>query len=451
MEFKNKNIFIIGIGGISLSALAMMLKNNGAKVKGSDIHKSRITTGLEQNGIEVLYGHKAQNVVGTDIVIYSAAIHDDNPEFKKAAELKIPMLTRAELLAEIALKYKNVIAVSGSHGKTTTTGMIASCFIDAGLNPTVHIGGELKKINGNVYIGGKDYFISEACEYVDSFLRFKKLSTAVALNVQADHMDYFKTIENLQNSFKIYLNITNKNQVSVINNDDEFLKGVSVRADKITYAINSSADFMAKNLRRNKFSRYSYDLYYKDIKLSRIKLSVTGKHEVYNSLACICVCLHFGLTLSEISMSLERFSGIKRRFEDVGDINGAKVFHDYAHHPTEIQANIKAAKEFTKGRVIAIFQPHTYTRTKSLWNDFINCFSDADLVYFYKIYPARENPIDGVTTENLAKELQKSGKSAINFNNFDDLYITLKNNALKDDTILILGAGNIDAFCEYIK
>ena len=329
--------------------------------------------------------------------------------------------------------------------------MIAECFLNAGYNPTIHIGGELISIKGNIYIGSNDYFITEACEYMDSFLHLTQ-DCAIALNVQPDHMDYFKNFGNLQKSFKKYIKNTKQNGLIVLNGDDETLKNiVSAKQKTIYYSTkNQNANIYAKNIRKNIHNNYSFDIIYNGYKYERIKLSIPGLHEVCNALACISVCLHYSIDIKVIKKSLENYSGIKRRFEYIGRINGAKVIHDYAHHPTEIRAVIDTVKN-KKGRVIVVFQPHTYSRTKELWLDFIDALALGDVVYLYKIYPARENPIRGVTSKKLSEEINKINNNSYYYEDFNLLHLRLKEVAREDDVILVLGAGDIVEFCEKIQ
>lgn len=434
-----------------MSAIACLLLKDNNIITGSDISKSEITEKLEKLGIKIAYEHKAENVIHSDIVISSAAIHDDNPEIIEAKKRNIKIFSRASILGDISKKYKNVITVSGSHGKTTTTGMIATCFLNAGLEPTIHIGGTLNSIKSNVYIGGNDYFITEACEYVDSFLEFKSHS-CVALNIEPDHMDYFKTIDNLINSFKKYLSNCKTKGYTVINADDDRLLKINNKKRTYTYGIkNKNAMVVARNIRKCKFSKYSFDVYRNNKKLGRIKLSIPGKHEIYNALACVCVCLQYKIDFSTIALALNEFSGIKRRFEEVGKINGGVVIHDYAHHPTEIEANIVAVKSSIKGRVFVVFQPHTYSRTKALLNDFVRVLSLSDIAYLYKIYPAREAPIHGITSDIVSDKIRDLGTFSKSFNDFESLYKELKVNVKKDDIVLVLGAGDIEKFCEFVN
>ena len=433
-----------------MSAIAELLKENNV-ITGSDITKSDITKKLEASGIKIFYSHRAENLPSvTDMIIRSASIHDDNPEMMEGKKRGIKVYNRAEVLGQIAKKYKNVITISGSHGKTTTTGLIATCFLNAGLEPTIHIGGILKQIKGNVKIGKNNYFITEACEYVDSFL-FIHGNTTVALNVEPDHLDYFKTFDNLKNSFQKYLNNTRPLGLNIINADDNSLQNLKSKRKLISYGINNKyAWITARNLRKGKMSKYSFDVYLKDKKLFRVKMPLVGKHEIYNALACICVCLKYKIDCRIIKNSIERYLGVKRRFEIVCSLNGAEVIHDYAHHPTEIKENINAVKYKLRGKVIVVFQPHTYTRTKALFVEFVNSLCLSNIVFMYKIYPAREPQIPGITSDIISDKISERGIFSKCFNNFYDLKNELKKVARKDDIVLILGAGDIEKFCDYL-
>lgn len=448
-KIYGKNIYIIGIGGISLSALAVMLLQKNYNIFGSDEKESMEIQNLQNLGAKIYIGHDENNITeDIDLVVFSAAINQNNPELIRARELGIKIITRSELLGLIASEYDCVISVAGTHGKTTTTGMLSSIFLNSGLNPTIHIGGNFKKIQGNVYAGGVSHFITEACEYVDSFLSLNN-SYAVVLNIQKDHMDYFKTMNNLYNSFQKFINNTNKNGIVVINADEECEKRVVCRCGKVTFGIKNQADFMAKNITRLSNGKYSFDCFKGDYKLGTIELGVYGKHNIYNALASIVVAFYEGIDFNVISQSLLEFEGVNRRFQSVGKLNGASVIHDYAHHPSEIMASIKTAREIFSGKIFCIFQPHTFSRTEALWSEFCNSFREADEAIIYPIYPARENPIEGITSKRLSTCLQ--GTLGLYFDNYDSLYSYLENNVGRQDVVLILGAGDIVEFTKYFK
>ena len=435
-----KHIHIVGIGGISLSALAKILLKNGYVVWGSDSVKSKLTQELESLGAKIFYQHKASNVVGADLVVYSAAIKQDNPEIVEAIKLGIEVIDRAEFLGRISKEYKNVIAVAGSHGKTTTTGMLATIFLKAGLNPTIHIGGELPIIEGNVHIGEHEYFITEACEYYDSFLTLAP-NASVILNVQADHLDYFKNMSNLQKSFEKFAKNTKLSGVLVTNFDDENCKKISCDCKVISYGF-SGGNLCATNISQNN-EIYSFDVQYFGHNLGRICLSVAGKHNIYNALASIAVSLFFGIDFQTIKKALEQYVPSKRRYQEIVLPNSAAVVHDYAHHPTEIKACLQVAKNRTNGKLIVVFEPHTYSRTKYLWQDFCSCFDGADKLFLPPIYAAREQSIDGVSSQTLAQDIAKNGIDCTATKDLKETYNLLQKYLHSGNTILLLGAGTI--------
>lgn len=436
-----EKIHFIGIGGISLSALAIICKNNGCVVSGSDCHNSEIIEKLKTMGICVSIGHSPKNVYGADLVVFSSAIKDDNPEIIEAKKLNIPIISRAQLLGEISQHYDKIISISGSHGKTTTTGMVASIFLEAQKNPTIHIGGILPQINGNIHCGDNQYFITEACEYCNSFLNLQSFY-AVVLNIQKDHMDYFKNMANLQKSFKKFAKNTNKCGFLIINNDDLLCEKLVTKAQKITYGIQTSALVMAKNITQYKNAKYAFDLFILNQKITTIKLSISGYHNIYNALASICVALLEDIDISTIKLALKNYKLPQRRFEVVSKKH-ATIIHDYAHHPTEIVSAIKTAKAMCKHKLVVAFQPHTYSRTQYLFKEFSKCFCGADKLLLCPIYPAREKPIDGITSDNLAKAIIKNKVDVESLASLQECKDRLEKYNKQGNYILILGAGNI--------
>lgn len=441
------HVHFVGIGGISQSALASLLLCQGEKVSGSDAVKSELTEGLKQKGATIYYGHSESNVKGADLVVYTPAIHQDNPEIVAAKAQNIPIINRAELLGRISKKYNKVISVAGTHGKTTTTGMIATIFIYAGKNPTVHIGGELPIIDGNLRIGGSEYFITEACEYCDSYLSLNS-HASVILNIQKDHMDYFKTMPRLISSFNKFANNTTSNGYLVINNNDSNCSKIKFNGTKLNFGDNGI--ITAKNITCDNQNYYSYNLFVCGVDMGKITLSVVGKHNVYNSLASVAVALSEGISIDIIKLALSNYTASKRRFQLIGKFKGVRVIHDYAHHPTEIAATIAAAKQKT-GKLFVVFEPHTYTRTKYLWQEFLKCFKGADHIILPPIYPAREEPLPNITSSRLARALCKKGQSAQSAISLQDAYTKVTALAKRGDTILLLGAGTIEKICNYFK
>lgn len=444
-----QQIHFIGIGGISLSALAIMLKKQGYKITGSDICQNKETKMLQKNGIEVFIGHSQQNVKGANLVVFSSAIKPDNPEIIFAKNNHIKLISRAELLGVVASSHKKVIAISGTHGKTTTTAMISSILLKANKNPTIHIGANLPIINGNVRVGSKEYFVTEACEYCNSFLTLKSYY-AVILNVQKDHMDYFSNLSNLQKSFKNFAKNTNKQGFLIVNNDDKFCRALKTQSQKISFAINSSAHVCAKNLKQNSRQQYSFNLFVLGRNLGRIKLAALGRHNVYNALASITIALLEGVSFCKIKQSLKHFKTCDRRFEKIKNCK-AKIIHDYAHHPTEIIASIQTAKQITNKKLIVAFEPHTYSRTQYLWKEFCRCFNGADELVLCPIYAAREKPIEGITSSKLASKIKNTGLITHSVESLTECYDILKQFNKKGNTILILGAGTINTVAEMFK
>ena len=449
MEFSGKNIHIVGICGVSLSALAVLLSREGARVTGSDLDETEAAR-LRTLGITVFVGHRKENILSdTDMVVFSSAISDNNPELIEAKRRGLVLLSRAELLSEISKRYGCVIAVAGSHGKTTTTAMIASMLIDAGLNPTVHVGGWFSKIGGNVRVGSKAYFVTEACEYKNNFLKLCP-DTAVILNVQADHLDFFKTFAGVVKGFFSFAQKIKHDGALIYNADDQnmnFPEG----ANAVGFSVENGGDINAANIKMQRNGTYSFDCIFDGSTLGRVHLSVCGEHNIKNALATILVGLHLGIDFKTIAKSVGAFCGVDRRFQLLGTMNGAAVYSDYAHHPTEIKASIKTAKSFTAGKILAVFQPHTYTRTAAFFDDFISSVADADERAFYSIFPARERPMSGITHTALA---QKSCKLGLNARAIDDknaLFKLIAEFAAPNNTILLLGAGNMQNLCKELK
>ena len=444
-----KRIHIVGIGGISLSALATMLAKKHYKVSGSDCQESEVTKRLECIGIKVYIGHNAKNITpDIDLVVFSAAVHEDNPEILQAKKLGIKIITRAELLGLISSDYNCVISVAGTHGKTTTTGILSDIFLNAGLNPSIHIGGEYDKIGGNVRAGGDKYFITEACEYVDSFLSLTN-NYAIILNIQKDHTDYFKNMMHLFSSFNQFANNTRENGYVVLNNDDDNCTKIKAKCKIISYGVLNNADVVARNIVQLPNKKYKFDCYYLGEFYESFELGVYGRHNIYNALASICVSIKENIDKDVIKQSLLEFSGVDRRFQKVGELCGAHVIHDYAHHPSEIKASIETAKSIFDGDIYVVFQPHTYSRTQSLYAEFCNCFIGAKETVLYPIYPARELPLPGITSKKLSEDLV--GTKGKYFESFDEIYRYLQAKVNSRDVVLILGAGNIVEICKCFK
>ncbi|MGI6777327.1 MAG: UDP-N-acetylmuramate--L-alanine ligase [Acetivibrionales bacterium] len=446
LDFSDiKHIHFIGIGGISMSGLAEILVNLGYKVSGSDIKESSITKKLKAMGLEINIGHSAENIKNPDLVVYTAAIRDDNTELRKARELNIPAIERATLLGQIMNRYPYSIAVSGTHGKTTTTSMITMIMIEAGMNPTVHIGGELTAIGGTTKIGSNTYFIAEACEYCGSFLKFYPY-IAIILNIEFDHADYFKDIQHIKNSFLEFAqHVPDNGYVVACANDDNVLSILDeLKCNILTYGLKTEkAMWSAKDIEFDDLGHPTFTLTRNGEPITMVKLNIPGIHNVNNALAAIAACQAVGCSMDSIRRGIEKFLGTHRRFELKGVINNIKVIDDYAHHPSEVKATLKAAKNICHSKIWCVFQPHTYTRTKSFLNDFALSFTNADTVILADIYAAREVSRGDIHSSMLAEKIKDCGKNALYIPEFESIVKYLQSNASPGDLIITMGAGDI--------
>lgn len=418
----------------------------GFIVTGSDAHSSEITDKLIKNGISVSIGHNLDDLRKADAVVFTAAISKDDPEMLEARNLNIPLIERSDFLGELTKAFENTIGISGTHGKTTTTSMVSVCFLKANLDPNIQVGGILNQIDGNYKIGNSEYFIIEACEYVESFLKFRP-KAEIILNIDNDHLDYFKTFDNIKNAFIKYVKLLPPNGILVLNADDENCLDLKnhTKSQFITYGIdNKNADFTAKNIAFNDNGYASFDVYKKGEFYSTIRLSVAGRHNVLNALACISLCDYYGISSDIIKEALLEFTGAHRRLEYKGSFNNISIYDDYAHHPTEIKATCNALynKKFRQAWVI--FQPHTYSRTKNLLNEFAESLANFDNIIITDIYAARESDTYGVSASDIADRLNSSRKTNCKYiKDFKDIVKYIKENAKPNDIILTLGAGDI--------
>ena len=442
---KYKNIHMIGIGGVSMSGIAAILNNFGFNVTGSDAADSDTLKELSDKGIKVSVGHDLNSIASSDVVVYSAAIKEDDPEMLEAKKLNIPTIERADFLGALTRCYEDTICISGTHGKTTTTSMISLCFIEALKDPSIQVGAVLKDLNGNYRVGNSEHFIIEACEYVESFLKFSP-KAEIILNIDNDHLDYFKTFENIKNSFHKYVKLLPENGILILNGDDinclELQK--SSKAKTVTYGItNKNTDFFAVNIVFDNDGFAEFDVYSNNEFYERIKLNVPGMHNVLNSLACIALCNEYGIDKTTIKSALSKFTGANRRFEFKGKINGASIYDDYGHHPTEIIATAKSLMNKKYNKSWVVFQPHTYSRTKTLLDDFAKALLNFDNIIILDIYAAREKNTYGISSEDLAKKIQSLGKDAKYIPEFEECVNYLKSNVKPNDIIMTLGAGTV--------
>jgi UDP-N-acetylmuramate--alanine ligase len=440
---KNKKIHFIGIGGISMSGLADILVKNGFSVSGSDMKSSPIIEKLTAEGVEFHLGHSESNVKNADLIVYTAAISPDNPELQMGRELNIPLMDRAEFLGHLMRGHKYNIAVSGTHGKTTTTSMISHIIMEAALDPTILVGGELDLINGNVRTGNSEYFITEACEYKASFLKFYPY-IGIILNVDADHLDYFKDIDHIKDTFQQFVDIIPEEGYAVGYADDSRVKEILMNAtcNSCSYGL-QEGDIRAEGIDFNDKGCASFDVVREGIKLFRISLSVPGKHNILNALASIATALILNIPEEAIVRGLAGFKGTHKRFEVKGSKNGITVVDDYAHHPTEIKATLSTAKSYPHQRIVCVFQPHTYTRTLSLFDDFVNSFFDADELILADIYAAREKDTGVISSQMLGDKIREKGFNCKNFHSFEEICEYLKNSLRSGDLLLTVGAGDI--------
>ena len=429
-----------------MSGIAEILHFWGIRVTGSDCNESEITNRLIKNGIQVTIGHDLVNVSKADAVVYSAAIRNNDIELSRARELNIPTIERGTFLGEITKAFENSICISGTHGKTTTTSMISMCFLEANRDPSIQVGAYLKPIDGNYRVGNSEYFIIEACEYVESYLKlFPKAE--VILNIDNDHLDYFKTFDNIVASFGKYVGLLPNDGLLVINSDDvncrQIIKNASCKT--VTYALeNDSANFIARNITFDRNGFPTFDVYHNRSFYKTISLSVPGIHNVLNALACIAVCYEYGLQKEEIKNGLLKYTGAHRRFEYIGSFNkGVSVYDDYGHHPTEIMATSYAVKQKKCRQSWVVFQPHTYSRTKSLLDDFAKSLLDFNNIIITDIYAAREDNIYGISSQDLVDKIHSYGKKALYIPDFNDIVKYLKERTIEKDIVLTLGAGTV--------
>ncbi|HYE12695.1 MAG TPA: UDP-N-acetylmuramate--L-alanine ligase [Patescibacteria group bacterium] len=440
-----KNIHFVGIGGISMSGLAEIMLTAGYNVTGSDLNSSKIIDRLSNKGAKITIPHDSKNVEGSELVVYTAAVKKDNPELVRAGELAIPVMDRAEFLGIIMKNHHYGIAISGCHGKTTTTSMVSLIFKNACLDPTILLGGELDAINGNVLVGKSDYFITEACEYYESFLKFYPYVGAI-LNVEEDHLDYFKDIDHIMSAFYKFAKLIPKDGTLVVCADNENAMKVADTAECniLTYGLEKEADYTARNIVFNRLGHPTFDVYFRNEKIGTLSLNIPGKHNILNSLASIAIARNAGIDMEIIKISLLEFRGTYRRFDIQGTQNDITVIDDYAHHPTEIRATLEAAVQFPHKRVWCIFQPHTYSRTRTLFNDFAKAFYNADKAIIADIYSAsREKDNGDIHSRDLVNEVNNNSNNAIYMKDFEEIADFIAREAEPGDIVFTMGAGDV--------
>jgi len=433
------SVFFIGICGISMSSLASITKRQGIRVGGSDSNDGVVAERLRQEGIEVFIGHSSDNVKGYKSVVYTAAIPYDNPELCYARENGLPIINRAEYLGNLMLSYENRIGVAGMHGKSSVTGMISHIFIEAGREPTVLNGANTAELDGRAFkIGRDDSFIFEACEYKDSFLSFYP-QTAVLLNLEMDHVDYFKSMQQIKDSFAKYA--AKAETVIAFADDDELIDAVKEHKRKlITYGReNEKANFNAYDIKENEFGYDVFKISYNGEYLCTVELSVPGEHNVVNATAAIAAAYLHGIDAVTAAKIMHTFKGVNRRNEYKGEKNGVLIYDDYAHHPSEIKASLHGLRKLCRGKLWCVYQPHTYSRTAGLFDEFCHSFAEADRVIFAEIFAAREKNTFGISSKDLAKNVEGS----LYFPSFEEIADHIKANVCSGDLVVSMGAGDV--------
>jgi len=441
---KIKKVHFTGIGGVGMSSLAAILHFNGYRVTGSDIRVSTIVERLQKSGIEIAIGHAAENVDGTELLVYTAAVKQDNVELVRARELGLPVIERSDLLGMLMSQYKERIAIAGTHGKTTTTSMLSIIFKELDLDPTVLIGGDVDALGGNVRLGKSELFVTEACEYVGAFLKLSPW-IGIILNIDADHMDYYKTMDNLVKAFRDFAHLIPKEGCLVAFADNDYILDIlpELSCNVITFGIGDDADWWPDRIIFDRYGYPEFDVMHKGQVVTHVKLHVPGLHNVHNALACLAACHFAGIDVELAAQALETFHGTHRRFENKGVVDGVTVVDDYAHHPTEIEATLHAAQNIPHERIWCVFQPHLFSRTKALLHEFAHALKLADKVIVTDIYPAREVDLGEVSSLDLVRLVEKAQSDCMYIPSFFDVIDYLDKELLPGDIVITMGAGDI--------
>lgn len=445
MTQTKEHIYFIGIGGISMSGLAEILASRGHQVSGTDVKETAVTKHLQSLGIHINFGHRAENITDDiTLVVYTAAIHDDNPELRAAHEKGIRIMDRAHLLGQIMDEYHDSVAVSGTHGKTTTTSMVSEILLAAEKDPTITVGGILPTIGSNLRIGNSPYFVAEACEYFDSFLQFNPF-IAIILNVESDHLDYFKTLENIRRSFHAFAQrVPDKGLLAIsekIDNVEELTDGLTCHVE--TFGLSKKANWRAENIVHEADGRNSFDVYHNGAFFTTIHLHIPGEHNITNALAAIAASAFLGAAPEDCVKGLHHYTGTERRFQLKGKKDGITVIDDYAHHPTEIKAALAAAQNVQHNTTWCVFQPHTFSRTRFLFDEFGEAFGDADEIIIADIFAARETDDGTVSAAQLADRIAQTGKSARYVGDFAAIEAYLREHCKSGDLLMTVGAGDV--------
>ncbi len=445
-------IHFIGIGGISMSGLAQLLITKGYKVSGSDREDSDIINHLRSLGIGIYIGQRKENIKNPDLVIYTDAIPSDNEELIAAKSLGVPVVSRGVFLGALMKNYSTSIAVSGSHGKSTATSMISKIFLNSTKDATILLGGKLKELDGNVKVGSEDYLVTEACEYKGN-IRYYYPQTVIILNIDEDHLDYYKDLNDIIDTFKEYLSNQDEDSLTITNLNEENNKLIldSVKGKLITYGQeNEDADYNAVNIEFDQLGRPSFDLIFRDGSSHHFELGVIGRYNINNAMAAIVATYENGVDVETIRENLKTYTGLDRRMQVLGSVDGTTIMTDYGHHPSEIKVTLDALKEHTKEKLICIWQPHTFSRTKLLFDDFLKCFDSADEVIITDIYPAREKFDPSIHSKDVVDALVKKGINAKYIGEFEDAKEYIYKVIQKDDLVITTGCGNPDKLAHMI-
>jgi UDP-N-acetylmuramate--alanine ligase len=444
MYLKKYHIHFVGIGGIGMSGIAELLLNLGYQVSGSDVKASDITDNLVRLGGAIHIGHRKMQIAGADVVVISSAITKDNPEVEAAREMSIPVIPRAEMLAEL-MRLKYSVAIAGAHGKTSTTSLVANVLAGGGLDPTVVIGGKLKNIGRNAVLGQGDFIVAEADESDGSFLKFSP-AIAVVTNIDREHLDYYADLDAIKTAFLDFIDRIPFYGLAVLCLDDEPLQGLLPRIKKrvTTYGRSTQADYQARDI-RFKDMQSKFTVIHRGENLGRFCLNLPGMHNVYNALAAVAVGMELDIPADAIKHALETAEGVQRRIEIKGEINDVVIVDDYGHHPTEIQVTLEAVKSnWPDRRKVVVFQPHRYSRTQALLTDFTRSFNNSDALLVLPIYAASETPIAGVSAQKLGDCIRSHGHRSVTcLNNFTDCVDHLADFLQPGDLLLTLGAGDV--------
>ena len=450
-DIPGGKIHMIGIGGSSMSGLAEMLIDQGYTVTGSDRDETYLVHFVREKNAQVFIGHKAENVHGADLVVYSAAIAKDNPERVEAAKLGIPSVERAELLGQLMEGFSQAVGICGAHGKTTVTSMLSQILLENGMDPSIHIGGRLDAVGGSTRVGHSPIFVAEACEYNRSFLHLSP-TVAVVLNIDADHLDCYRDIDEIEQTFGQYLALLPENGTAIGNGDDERIMRQFSRLNrrKILFGFGKELEWHPENLKEDRRGYASFDLFHNGEKAASVRMGVPGMFNVMNAMAALATAVHLGVSPEKAAETLARFTGAHRRFELTDTIDGVEIFHDYGHNPAEMRNALSIARKRCKGRLWAVMQPHTFSRVRTLFDQYLSCTEEADITLVTDICAAREKDPGDLNSGMLVSGMKEHGINAVWTPSFDDTETYLKQHWKPGDLVITMGCGDINLLNDQI-